>query len=80
MLIAPKVTQKQEGNCPKGNPESRKIQKIQNGKYVSSQQRQIENLRDCMVRLRTVGIIHKGAQDITGVRKTPIILPRTEVE
>ena len=66
VLIAPKVTQKQEGNFPKGNPESRKIQ---NGQYVSSQQRQIDNLRDCMAKLRAVGIVPRHAQTTSNITR-----------
>ena len=80
VLITPKVTRKQEGNFPKGNPESRKIQ---NGQYASSQQRQIENLRDCMARLHTVGTVHRRAQttnDITihgsNINKNPDVKSR----
>ena len=83
LLIAPKVTRKQEGNFPKGNPESKvtrkqegnfpkgnpEPRKIQNGQYVSSQQRQIDNLRDCMARLRAVGIVPRRAQTTSNITR-----------
>jgi hypothetical protein len=59
-LIAPKVTRKQEETCTKGNPEAREIQ---NGTYVSSQQKQLEKLRDSMLKLHAVENAHRSMQN-----------------